>query len=545
MNNLKYILYARKSSESEDRQVQSIDDQVSGLKKLAADAGYKVVATLTESKSAKEPGSRPVFREMLDRISNGQADGILCWQINRLSRNPVDSGEIQWLLQRHTIKSIQTIEREYRPEDNTLLFSVESGMANQFLLDLSKGVKRGIQGKLERGWMPGVPPPGYLNDKEDKTIIADPERFDLIRKMMDLMLTGVYTVPKIRDIANQQWGFRTRKSKRMGGNEISMSGIYNIFINPFYAGLIKHKGELYPGKHKPMITLEEFDRIQDILGRKGKPRPYRHSFAYTGMITCGECGSSITAEEKVKTNKTDGKVKTYRFYHCTRRRQGTNCTQRKFIREEVLEKALADQLTHYEILPEFRDWALDVLRSQHGQEVQERSDIQDSLVRALKDNQRQLDNLTQMRIRDLLSDEEYIQQKEALLSTQRELRQSHDRAEQRADHWLELTEKVFNFAANAREAFQSGDLMTKREILASLGQNFQLKDGILTLEAHPWLQPIKNGYPKLEKQYLRLELNEVGSDKEKTPALAGIISDWQGWKESNPRSGFWRPMSYH
>lgn len=138
---IRYFLYARKSSESEDRQVQSIGDQVDRLMKLAKENDFEIVDTLTESKSAKSPYQRVVFEDMLNRIEQGEAGGILCWEINRLSRNPIDSGKIQWLLQQDIIKSIQTINREYKPDDNALLLSVESGSANQFIIDLKKGVK--------------------------------------------------------------------------------------------------------------------------------------------------------------------------------------------------------------------------------------------------------------------------------------------------------------------------------------------------------------------------------------------------------------------
>src|SRR3989344_979581 len=253
---IKYFLYARKSSESEDRQVQSIDDQINRLKELVGTLGLSVKEILTEAKSAKKPYIRPVFATMLERIEKGEAQGILCWQINRLSRNPIDSGKLSWMLQQGTLKSIQTIDRQYLPDDNVLLFSVESGQANQFILDLKKNVKRGTDSKLEKGWRPNLAPQGYLNDKEEKTIIEDPLSFSLIRKMWDLMLTGNHTPPKILDIANKEWGYRTRKFKRGGGGELSKSGIYKIFTNKFYAGIIEWDGRDIEGKQKRMVSLE-------------------------------------------------------------------------------------------------------------------------------------------------------------------------------------------------------------------------------------------------------------------------------------------------
>lgn len=141
-------IYARKSSESEDRQVQSIEDQVNRLKELANSLGITIKDVLTEAKSAKKPYCRPVFDDMLKRIEKGEADGILCWQINRLSRNPIDSGTISWMLQQGIIKCIQTIDRQYLPDDNVLLFNVESGMANQFIIDLRKIVSVAWKVKL-------------------------------------------------------------------------------------------------------------------------------------------------------------------------------------------------------------------------------------------------------------------------------------------------------------------------------------------------------------------------------------------------------------
>ncbi|MBI2451052.1 MAG: recombinase family protein, partial [Parcubacteria group bacterium] len=230
---IRYFLYARKSSESEDRQVQSIDDQTDRLKKLAKDLGLEIIEIYTESKSAKKPNNRPVFDEMIRRIQNGEADGILCWHLNRLTRNPIDSGQLSWLLQQGIIKSIQTIERQYLPSDNVLLFNVETGQANQYILDLSRDTKRGLLKRLNSGLPNGVVPLGYLNDKENKVTLKDQERFNLVRKMWDLMLTGNYTPPQILEKANNEWGFRTRKFKRIGGNPLSRSGIYKIFTNLF------------------------------------------------------------------------------------------------------------------------------------------------------------------------------------------------------------------------------------------------------------------------------------------------------------------------
>src|ERR1035437_2433584 len=299
---IKYFLYARKSSEGEDRQVQSIGDQTDRITKMAEELHLDIIEILSEAKSAKNPYCRPVFDKMLERIEKGEAQGIVCWEINRLSRNPVDSGKIQWMLQQGLLQSIKTINREYKPDDNALLLSVESGSANQFILDLKKGVKRGIDSKIIKGNAPILAPLGYLNSKfetrGENYIKVDPERFPLIRKAFDMMLTGNYPPPKILEIMNNEWGMRTRKTKHKGGNPIGRTTLYDgVFSNIFYAGFYNYQGKIEKGIHEPMITLEEFDRVQILLGREGRPRPKTHDFPFTGIIRCGECGSAITALE--------------------------------------------------------------------------------------------------------------------------------------------------------------------------------------------------------------------------------------------------------
>ncbi|KKP37648.1 MAG: resolvase domain-containing protein [Candidatus Peregrinibacteria bacterium GW2011_GWF2_33_10] len=545
MEKPKYFLYARKSSESEDRQVQSIDDQIDRLKELAKNLNLNIIEIFKESKSAKMPENRPVFDEMLKRIEGGEAEGLMCWQINRLSRNPIDSARIQWLLQRGILKSIQTIDREYRPEDNVLIFNVESGIANQFILDLSKNVKRGMQSKRDKGWFTALPPQGYMPDLVEKTIVKDPERFDLIRKMWDLMLTGAYTPPKILAIANNEWGFKTRKTRRLGNKSLSTSGIYKLFTNIFYTGNFEWKGTVYSGKHESMITLEEYDRVQEILGRKGKPRPKTHDFPFTGVIQCGECGCMITAETKIKYIKKTNQTKSYTYYHCTKRRKDYKCSQNKSISSDELEKQIDQELESLTILPEFYDWSMEILNSNNDKEVDTKGKIYENQLNTLNTLQTQLDNLTRMRYRDFIGDEEFVSERAKLKEEITKLKGSIQNTEQRGERWFELTEKTFKFVTYARSHFNEGDINKKREIFVSLGQNFILKDARLSINLEDCLVPIKKSYKSLEEEYLGLEPEKRGMTKEQSPEINSIYSRWLGRKESNLHIRLQRPLSYH
>lgn len=166
---MQYFLYARKSTDVEDKQILSIEAQLAELREIAKRENLSIAEEFIEKRSAKKPG-RPVFGDMMARIQRGEAQGIICWKLDRLARNPVDDGLVRWSLQQATIQRIATPEKSYFPPDNVLLMSVEFGMANQYVRDLAANTARGLRQKVRRGEYPGLAPLGYLNDPRTKTI---------------------------------------------------------------------------------------------------------------------------------------------------------------------------------------------------------------------------------------------------------------------------------------------------------------------------------------------------------------------------------------
>ncbi len=536
---LRYFVYPRKSSESDDRQVLSIDSQIEELQKIARQDGLEIVDILPESKSAKAPG-RPVFNQMIERIQRGEANAILCWKLDRLARNPVDGAQISWMLQQGALKHIQTYGRGYTPNDNVLLMSVEFGMANQFIRELSSGVKRGFEKKRRMGWFPGVAPSGYINtpdlQKGTKEIKRDPERFPLIRKMWDMMLTGAYTPPKILDIATEEWGYRTLKRKKSGGSPMAYSTIYKIFTNPFYYGWLEHpkgSGQMFKGSHDPMVTEEEFDHVQTLLGRKGKPRQKRLAFAFTSQLRCEECGCHFTAEKKTKYIKSTKETKVYTYYHCTRRRRDFHCSQRKVLREEDLEIQIDNTLRKINILPEFLHWGVERLRETNDQEIEDRSKIYETQHKTLTATQTEIDNLTKMRYRELIDDAAFLREKNPLQVKIEKLKEQLRDSESRAERWVELTEQAFRFMVYARKNFDTSDLQIKKEILLGLGSNPTVLNGKLNVTLPKWYQIIADEYPAVEKDYQKLEPNKLPMNTAQTKALASIRTRWYRRSESN------------
>ncbi|HEU0050052.1 MAG TPA: recombinase family protein, partial [Nitrososphaera sp.] len=396
----------------------------------------------------------------------------------------------------------------------------EFGMAQKYIDDLSRNVKIGLHTKVEKGWYPGIAPLGYLNNKHkdcgEKDLTKDPERFPLVRRMWDLMLTGLYTPEQIRELANEQWGFRTRQTRKGGGKPLAHSAIYQLFSNPFYYGWFEYpkgSGQWYHGRHEPMVTREEFERVQMLLGRGGSPRPIKHTtFAFTGLIRCGECNAMVTAEEKHQLicsscrfkfacrnrdrcprcqtaieTMTNPTFLDYTYYHCSKSKR-PRCQQGS-VEVRELERQIEQYLSRIQISEKFKEWAVKYLHELHEQEAASRDDLLHAQHKAYQDCLKRLDHLVKLKTSptnadgSLLSDEEYGRQRSELLKEKARLEELTQDTGHRVEQWLKLAERTFEFVCSARDRFAQGDFQIKKEILATIGSNLVLKDKKLFVEA--------------------------------------------------------------
>lgn len=476
MNKTLYLIYARKSTESEDKQCASIDNQLEVLNELAKQRNLPVLKTFTESKSAKAPG-RIVFNEMLDLISKqDNIKGIISWKLNRLSRNPIDSGTLQWLLQSQKIEEIVTPSKIYLEGDSDFIMAVEGAQANRFIRDLREDTKRGIDRKLEMGIAPILAPAGYINDKTknqgERDILPHPKYFPLMRKIFSMALTGRYSVAELLRKANEM-EIRTNRNNQL----ISRTQIYRILKDPFYTGRFLYRGMLHQGSHTPMVSDMEFDSIQEVLEGRSNVMQMKHDFPLKGMILCGVCKKwHLVGERHIKRS---GLV--FDYYKCSGHAKG-KCLQ-PYISATELEKQVYDFLGTIKVSNKLLSVAVKWLRKTEDTDKVTRNLQFEELRKQQKELEKKIDNLTASWLssdntdKSLLTDEEFKSIKQSLFHQKMQILDKLNNKDIETDTWTDIAIETFKFASEAQGKWDTGTLEDKKTILSVVGSNLVLRPG--------------------------------------------------------------------
>jgi site-specific DNA recombinase len=519
----RYISYCRKSTVGEDRQMLSLEDQERDLIAIECDEHLNLVERFTgrergESQSAHKRG-RPIFTHVMKQIEAGKANALLVWHPNRIARNAFDGGWVITAMDEGKLLEVKTVGRTYYNTGNDkFMLALEFGMAKKSSDDNGDAVKRGLKTKLNMGWYPSRAPLGYLNtinlEKGMNIIINDSERYEIVKRMWQTILTQRYTTPQILEMMNKDWNFKTRTTKKFLGKSLCRASIYKMLNNRFYCGYFEYpkgSGEWYKGKHEAMITEEEFELVQVILGNKKRPRPLTRRFAFTGLMRCGHCGAMITAEEKIKHQK-NGNVHTYVYYRCTKRID-ERCPE-KTVELEKLNLQIDLLIKSLTISDNFKNWAIKYLHEVRKNEASSNEQVFVNKQKRLFDITKQIDGLllkyTSVENSDgqLISDFEYRTLKQSLMKEKGDLEEAVKAQGKEIEKWVELSERTFNFARYASTWFERDDIEIKRAIFSCLGSNLLLKDRTMSLDLRKPFKLVFDNLDDIEKELVKVRTSE-------------------------------------
>lgn len=514
---LKPCQYARKSSESEDKQMLSISSQLDEAKRITDYYNLpNFVEIFQESKSAKKENVRPEFKRMIEMVEKGNIDSIVCWKLDRLARNMSEGGMLIDLLSYGTLKAIITHDKVYYPTDNVLLMSVEFGQGKQFVKDLSVNVKRGQEKKARMGIPHGVATLGFLNDKTEekgnRNWIVDDMRLKSIKILLDMFLTRTYSAGKLYKHATLSLKLTTVKRKRIGGGLITLSRIYEILKDPIYAGFFYQGNERYElSVNLPrLITEDEHNRIKMILSEKNIPKVQHHfttysgflqsesgdfigqdvkyqlicdckeKFAYRSKVDCPKCGKKIAELENPK-------YLDFVYYYNVKKKKGGICY--KVLSEKKVTKEIIDYTDKYlTFSQDLADWSKKYITELKNKEISDSVFVEQKNQADKIDYESKKTRLRAMLRDEQITNEEYKSDLEALNK-----KYAVSDKKQNSVDWYSQMNEIVDLTLCMNKVLESGTLQAKRNILSKLGSNLIWDDKNLIIYNRPSINKLVNG----------------------------------------------------
>ncbi len=469
----KYFLYARKSTEADDRQVMSIEAQLFELREFARKENLCILTEYTESKSAKTPG-RIQFNLMMARIeSSREPMGIISWHPDRLARNSIDGGRIIYAVDTQKVVSLRfpTFWAEPTPQ-GLFMLQVAFGQSKYYSDNLKQNVERGIRQKLRRGEWLTKGPRGYVNNPKTRNIEPDPVVARVIELAYREYATGRHTYHSLSQFLAER-GLVTKN-----GTPLGKFAMYHLLTNKAYLGLVHHKREFFPGSFAPILSPALFEAVQKVLASKARPRrsKVRHDFPFTGLFRCGECGSMITAQFA------RGNGGLYRYYRCSKK-SGV-CSQ-SYLQEELLAAQLKAQLKAISLPDEATSAMLEQVEQWDREEKVSSGSHVERLKTSEREAQAQLAKLVTLYLDGDIPKENYLTKKEELLTSQVTLTHQLSAARHERKEWVEPLRAWILDTKQAAQLASSDKYHEIRDFVRKVGTNPSLRDKSVSVSFCP------------------------------------------------------------
>lgn len=473
MSRNRYILYARRSTDSEDKQILSLDSQVEEMQRVAEIRELEIDEVVKESGSARQPNTRPLFAEMMKKVRAGKVTGILAWKLDRLARNMVEGGEIIYLLSEGILKEVVTPEGVYTGSgDSKFMMAMLFGAAAKMTDDLSLAVRRGNRTVLKKGQVPGPVPLGYMKTHEFEAepgsgrVIPDPERFDLVR--------GIWTDVLAGKSLKEAWqrardgGLASRPTTKSLARPISLASVYGILGTRFYTGTIRWGDEEWQGEHAPMVTAAEYAKVQARIGRRGPvvEKPIHEPYLFKDLLRCGHCGRHLVGERHEKPSGL-----TFTYYRCTRRGTGEYQCHAPAPSEEQLVEDVVRTLQRVTVESRYRKWAKDAIEWWAAREEGSVHSRVKSATRDLAQAEHELARLLDLYLQQLLTKEDFIIRRANLTKKVDHLRDALARPAQELEQWRAAKGELSHLGDYIAREFANGDPKRRSSILERAIEN--------------------------------------------------------------------------
>ncbi|MEI7719835.1 MAG: recombinase family protein [bacterium] len=460
----KYFLYARKSTEDDDRQVMSIEAQLFELREYARKENLEILAEFQESKSAKSPG-REVFNQMMMRLDAGEANAVLAWHPDRLARNSMDGGRIIYAVDTSQIVSLRFPTFWFEPTPQGLfMLQVAFGQSKYYSDNLAENIKRGIRQKLRRGEWLNLAPFGYVNNARTHNIEPHPTEARIVKLAYEAYMTGAHSYVSLAQFL-ADLGVVTRNQ-----TPLAKVSIKRLLTHRAYLGFVKHGDEWFDGNFEPIISPALFEAVQRVVRSKERPRHRRtrHDFPFVGIFRCAECGGMISAQWA--TNRWGTK---YRYYRCSKKRG--HCSQ-PYVREAELAGKITARLQSISLCERYTDWMFAKVDELGKDAVSASQSEVQNLSSQIKANEARMEKLVSMYLDGDVPKEMYLKRKDETMRVLAALREKMKDFERGRNAWVEPLRQWILDLKQADFLSSSSNFSEIASFVRKIGTNSTVRD---------------------------------------------------------------------
>jgi DNA invertase Pin-like site-specific DNA recombinase len=431
------------------------------------------------AESAKRGAARAEFNCMFAWVKkNARKEGIqaiLSHKLDRICRNLRDAVRLQELDDVCGVKLV-FVENQFGPgAAGQLSFNVMAAVAQYYSDNLQSEVRKGMDEKVRQGWLPAHAPFGYVNvqGNREEPIRPDPEKARIVCRIFELYARGDMTFKRLADRL-QEDGYIYRSSQP----RFCRTTLSYILNNRFYVGDIEWHGQLYPGKHRPLVSRHLFQACQDVLRgrnrRTGSPK-----IAYSGgLLRCAYCGAAITGEE-IRRQLKDGSIRSHYYYKCRKTTDPDHPRVRW--RQDQLEGAIVKELEELILPVEASEWVREALAEAFADTKEQRRRAKQAHKRRRADLKAMHDRLVTAYLQGTLDEAVFVEKANDLKSEMALVDEALQRAAEFDDADAEMALTVFDFSQQVVERWEHSEAATRRQILECVSSNRALSDVSLAL----------------------------------------------------------------
>lgn len=467
MPNKKYFSYVRVSTQRQGQLGTSLTEQKAAIERYAQKFDLTINKYFEERETAAKLG-RPVFLDMLKALKKGKANGVIIHKIDRSARNLKDWADLGNLIDSGVEVHFASESLDLNSRGGRLSADIQAVVASDYIRNLREETKKGIYGRLKQGLFPFRAVVGYIDAGKGNPKKIDKIQAPLIKKAFELYSKGNIGLIKLADLMYDK-GLRNKNGKK-----ITINGLSTILHNPFYTGIIRIRktGEMFAGKHKPIISKVLFDQVQAVFEGKNIPKTEKHFFVFRRRVYCGKCRNFYIAE------KQKGEI----YYRCHTK----NCTKGT-VREDSIDNEVLKFLKPLELTElEYQYFKQETVKQSENGEAEYEINYR-RLYLLIEQTTDRLSKLADAYVDGVFDKETYISKKNQLLFEQQELKEKLSNLKANSGAAMKKLEAFLELVNSAYLSFESGTPEKKQELVKTVFSNCEIEDkNVLVKPEYPF-----------------------------------------------------------